>query len=571
LLEVTLPALLAPGNLDAIASHFDCELRIVTEGRFFDVLRASAVFGRLSQKCPVEMVSLDDLIGGRSYGMSLTHAFHRGFEDLGPRMVGYHLFFLNADFILAEGSYRAVVERLDAGARLVFAPSYCVVSEDVVPILRARMTRASGALGIAKREMASIALAHLHDTVDAKTVNRRGIRAKVFDQYYWRVDRDTLLGYQMPVALVAMVPERAYLDPVCFWDYGVAAEACPDAPRSVIGDSDEFLMIELRARAYYRSELGAQSSIPSDIAATLAAFMTRDQVVLGAFPLVLHAAAMPDSARDARRELDRFRQSIDDCLPATPVDHRNHPYWTRQLGRFARDRAELAKGRAAANRANRVWLARFYDIVFGRMPFVSVVHPLWPTLHVFVRSLVRMGALKASRGLWVRSGSGSMHPFLGRDGWRELSALTAFKYGLPADGIGAALCVCELSWDDFARLPALLSSLRVGAGGATHAVVFVADREFQSVGTQEVDDVCRRVGQVGRVRVSYAGSPMAAMAGAAFRTAVAALHDAGLFRLPGLSLALLAMMPLALLASALELVWPTRGGRTSACVIIESS
>ena len=44
LLGITIPALLAAGNLPALAGEFECEFVVVTETRFFDRIARSAQF-----------------------------------------------------------------------------------------------------------------------------------------------------------------------------------------------------------------------------------------------------------------------------------------------------------------------------------------------------------------------------------------------------------------------------------------------------------------------------------------------------------------------------------------------
>jgi hypothetical protein len=156
--------------------------------------------------------------------------------------------FFNADFIQAEASLQNVLPRLIRGARIVAAPSYCVVAEDVKPILETRIDKTDGALSIASREMARLALDHRHNTVRANTVNERDFHARYATQFYRRVDEDTLLGHQMPVAIVAMRPERYVREPNSYWDQGLMKEFCPESVVDIIGDSDDFLMIELRER-----------------------------------------------------------------------------------------------------------------------------------------------------------------------------------------------------------------------------------------------------------------------------------------------------------------------------------
>ena len=68
------------------------------------------------------------------------------------------------------------------------------------------------------------------------------------DQYYWYVDEDTMIGYQSPVALVAVKPERVVAEPNSFWDYGFVPEAAPTATPVFMTDLDDFFMIEPQSR-----------------------------------------------------------------------------------------------------------------------------------------------------------------------------------------------------------------------------------------------------------------------------------------------------------------------------------
>src|SRR5262245_57075861 len=107
LLTLTLPALLAPGNLPYVASEVPCELVILTERRFFSKFYSHPTIARIRKVCPIRLIKLNDLIVSKDkYGMTLTYALHRGFADLGPAMTECCQIFLNADFILADGSLR---------------------------------------------------------------------------------------------------------------------------------------------------------------------------------------------------------------------------------------------------------------------------------------------------------------------------------------------------------------------------------------------------------------------------------------------------------------------------------
>ena len=125
LIEITIPALLAPGNLPAFAAEFACEFVIVTETQLFDRVMRSATIAALLDFVDVRLVPIDDLLSPW-YGITLTYALVRGFADLGASMTRTHLVFLNADFILADGSYRKLAGMIKRGERLVVSPSYCM-------------------------------------------------------------------------------------------------------------------------------------------------------------------------------------------------------------------------------------------------------------------------------------------------------------------------------------------------------------------------------------------------------------------------------------------------------------
>src|SRR4051812_39876914 len=62
LLSLTLPALLAPGNLPSVVESVPCELIILTEEGFFATVNAHPSILRAKQICPLRLIGLDDLI-----------------------------------------------------------------------------------------------------------------------------------------------------------------------------------------------------------------------------------------------------------------------------------------------------------------------------------------------------------------------------------------------------------------------------------------------------------------------------------------------------------------------------
>src|SRR5712691_4055614 len=328
LLSITLPALLAPGNLPYVASVVPCELVILTQQALFSRVLRDVTVRKIRELCSVRLIEIDDLISSPDqYGMAITYALHRGFSDLGQSATDTWLLFLNADFIPADGSLRNLVRHLAQGKRLVAAPSYCVNAEAVVPELLKRVDPHTRTLSLAPREMAALVLRHRHNTIRGKTVNQSFFSMLYMDQFYWRVDPNTLLGHQMPIAIVGMRPERYLAEPNTYWDYGLIKEIFPTCEHFVIGDSDEFLMLELRGETVARDQIRTGRPDPSEIARNLTSFLTPYQKEMARFPLTLHAADLPADVDDARAKLRAFVDRIFAHVPAVLPSHLDHPQW----------------------------------------------------------------------------------------------------------------------------------------------------------------------------------------------------------------------------------------------------
>ena len=354
LVSVTLPALLAPGNLPALCSIFDVELVVVTESRLFGPIRDTASFQIASALCRTQLFSLDDLMTDvpGDYGVVLTYALYRGFTDLGPRMTDTFLLFLNADFIIADGSLRHLGKLMLEGKTVIHSPSFRVILEEVWPQLQARVDKVTSTLFLKSREMVKLALSHKHQTVKARTVNQRLCHQTWMDQYYWYVAEDTLIGYQWPVALVAIKPQRAITEPVLVWDYGFIPEASPSAERHFIDNSDDFFMLEPQSR-----ETGDQMIKPGwisfdDIAKNLSMWTTKEQRECGRQLLKIHAGDLPPNLDRVVEESSAYMAQIYRRLSPTPLPHIGHSYLGPWFESAKERMREKNCGRQVGNRKN---------------------------------------------------------------------------------------------------------------------------------------------------------------------------------------------------------------------------
>lgn len=349
LLDITLAAVLAPGNLPALAEVFECEFVLLTERGLFDDIEKHPVYRRVAAIAKARLISIDDLLVAPLYGLTLTWATYRGMTDLGEEATETDFLFFTADWIPADGSYRALIPHLLNRERLIVAPSYCVISEKVLPLLRARVDSETGVLSMPKREMAELGIANRHNTIRGKTINSHLFHMDVIEQFYWLADQHTLLGHQMPIAIVCMRPERWVPEPNTFWDYGTVSELCPNTTPCVLADSDDFLMIELRSESTYDDGLRMGWPDVDTIGKKLAGFVTRDHTVYGRHQLVLHSQDLPPTIEQDRAKLRNFVDEVFTHFDGKEVPYQGHPYWDFQSSLFNIARKHADEGLAGPN------------------------------------------------------------------------------------------------------------------------------------------------------------------------------------------------------------------------------
>ena len=339
LLSYAIPALLAPGNLPYVAAEVPCELVILSEKRLFETITNHQSIKQAQTFCRVRLISLDDLVASPdSYGMALTFALHRGFADLGPAMTNSWQIFLNADFILAQNSLKSLLDRLVQGERLVASPSYCVNSAAAIPELKKLMDAESGTLAIPSRKLAELALKFRHNTVIGKTLNQNNFHLRYADQFYLEINPSTLIGHQMPVAIVGMRPEKYVAEPNSFWDHGLMKEFCPTAIPCVLGDSDDFLMMELRDKDVSRDDIVHGLPHAQDLAERMILWLTPYQREFVRYPLILHSGNIPENVNEGFQKLDAYVGHVLSFVPDELPSHLGHPQWAYHSARFAQAR-----------------------------------------------------------------------------------------------------------------------------------------------------------------------------------------------------------------------------------------
>jgi hypothetical protein len=366
-LNCSLPTLLAPGNVPALAAQLPC--RFVVMIRAADVARFSehAAWTRLQSICPVEFRFIDDLVTAGNHSTTLTLSYQREVEAAGEAICNICFFFLVADYVVADGSLAAVLERMKDGASGVQATSLqcvpaildglfgesmrhdsCVDNDAMGPGRRvvgphetaelcdapARDGQAaplSTASVFPPRELVARALKALHPTVMANMVDFSAVHNRHTNRLFWRPDPNTLIGRFYLMHMICIRPETGNFVIGASCDYSFIPEMCPSGNVDVIADSDEYFVVEAQPVDHEEELLSAGPLLPHGLAASLDEWATAQHRQNARHTMVYHAADIPSSTAATVSRADAFVAKVNALLRPMPAPHRDHPYWRQGI------------------------------------------------------------------------------------------------------------------------------------------------------------------------------------------------------------------------------------------------
>ena len=144
-LEISLPSLLASGNLPGLSKLGRCTFVLLAPARDAEMIGKSSLWPLLHACCAVRIRYIDDLVS-QSSSTVLTLAYALAIREAGEQALDTCFVLLVADYVVSDGSISAVVERILAGASGVLAGNFQVARETVLPGLEGRKTRRASLL-----------------------------------------------------------------------------------------------------------------------------------------------------------------------------------------------------------------------------------------------------------------------------------------------------------------------------------------------------------------------------------------------------------------------------------------
>jgi|GEM_PF-1277887 hypothetical protein len=433
--SLALPSFLAEGNLPALAEATELEVVIMTRHDDIEFFQSAPTFHKLTAICPVRFVEIDDLVTTSVYGVTLTLAYARPIIACGAEMLKTHFVFMNADFVLADGSLRSLGRHIVAGRSIVLGPSFRATAEAVEPVLEAMVDTETGVLAVPARRLAKLSLASPHPTTLAKTLNQNFYHSTQPNQFFWQVDKNTVLGRYYLIFMLCLKPERIIETVNCYCDYSFIPEMCPSGDEAVMGDSDDFFMLELQQRDQEKFLLRLGRARDDVIAASLQSWTTREHRRAAGHDVVFHAGDIPDGIEKAKSEARKFVERIGSRL-GRPVPHIGHRYWVHGVAAWRYHRRsqgvttlppELAMGRKGIaewlsisgfkNNIQKLYLHYYYfsHRVIPAWIHKTPLHPYWLDYRHLHEKVAHIRAVNDARVLVVRDKAETVDRFFVAD------------------------------------------------------------------------------------------------------------------------------------------------------------
>jgi methyltransferase family protein len=406
-LRVSLPTLMAPGNLPALAQTLPTEFIFLTGRRDEAMIREAAGYRRLSKICPVSFHVIDDLITEGNHSTTVTLAFAGAVRRTADAMLDTCFFFLVSDYIIADGSLASAIKLMLAGASAVQTGNFQIAAEDAVPWLDRELERGDDALVLPPRELMRRALTCIHPVTIANTVNLPVSHNSHSNRMFWRVDANTLIGRFYLMHMLCVRPEVVDFVIGASCDYSFIPEMCPSGYATVITDSDDYLVIEAQPRDHEAGFLQPGPTEPKRLAASLSEWTTALHRDNARHTLIFHAADLSPSSNAVQAEADAFVAQVGRLLDRNPIPHRGHPYWRGAIAAYHgqigqrpdEDDWQLMLGRRTT------WSTRIiawtHNAVLGRVPIVTHWHPRWTDFQKPLSALARILAHPENRLLIV--------------------------------------------------------------------------------------------------------------------------------------------------------------------------
>ena len=247
-LEVSLPSLLATGNIPELHQQPGHLVHIFTTAEDRRHIEGAPVFHRLLQHVDAHF----DQIG---IALSATDRRHDWMSDCHRKAIqladerGAAMLFFNPDIVIASGAIKSLIRLLKAGKRAVQVLGVRLAKDEIVPLFKRNYSSENRTvINIAPRQLVSLGMKHLHELALCHIYNEE--KGNLLpQQLFWRVGDEGLVARCFHLHPLLVYPTRQGAEFTTTIDDDYLRAACPDSESEhVVSDSDELCLFELSGR-----------------------------------------------------------------------------------------------------------------------------------------------------------------------------------------------------------------------------------------------------------------------------------------------------------------------------------
>lgn len=382
-LESSLPTLLAPGNVPALAANYPLTFVFLTRPSDIPIFEASRAYQKLVTICNIEFISISDLIQFTNYSSTLTYAFDRAIRQTGDAMLKTYFIFLTSDYLMADGSLRGLMRYMKKGFSGICAGNFQVVEEKITPKLAPYYDTATHVMQIAPRQLIEYSLPYLHPVTIASMINQKAVHNYRANRFFYAENQDTLAGRFYLLHMLCIKPETTDYQIGSSCDYSFIPAMCPSGNVAVINDSDDYLVVEAQPGSHELNHLIWGEYQEKKLLQALNEWTTDRHRQNSNTTIYFHSRDLTDTQKNkTEQELGSYIHQLNEQLQQLPAKSSdNHPYWLgKSLSNLSSDHDTAENNSEYINyfaKENYTRARRLYFAAFGCPPAVYSWHYRW--------------------------------------------------------------------------------------------------------------------------------------------------------------------------------------------------
>lgn len=383
-LEFSLPSLLAPGNIPALAAELPLTFVFLTRPFDIPVFENSAAVQHLKKYCEVEYISIRDLIVFGNHSTTLTYSFDRAIRQTGADMLKTYFIFLTSDYIMADGSLQGLMRYIKKGYSGIFAGNFQVIKEEIEPILKKRVDPVEGVIRISPRDLVNYSIPYLHPVTIASIINQEALHNYKANRFFVTEGMSIIAGRFYLLHMLCIKPETMDYKVGASCDYSFMPEMCPSGNVAIINDSDDYLVVEAQPKAHELNYVMWGQYKQRYLLTALQEWTTEQHRANSRETIYYHGnELLPEQKASIEKQFDQMIGRVNEKLnkyPAQPFF--NHPYWQGATKSFEDERLLISQ-HAEYDFVNYMAvhegtsIRKYYHLLFGLPPKVFPWHYRW--------------------------------------------------------------------------------------------------------------------------------------------------------------------------------------------------